>query len=207
MKTLIVSLLIIFQGIPAISQNTSLSQQEKEAILFMREEEKLARDVYDSLFRKWGGNPFDNIRKSEQVHMDRMKELVIRYKLEDPVEANQDMPGKFLNNLLQQYYNELVASGSQSLTEALRAGAKVEELDIRDLEERMEQTDKQDIISTFTYLKRASENHLRAFARRLKRMGVDYEPLILGKDQYDKILATDNMRGSNRPNRPGASHF
>lgn len=207
MKTLIISLLIILAAVPGISQDPSLSQQEREAILFMREEEKLARDVYDSMFRKWGGNPFDNIRKSEQVHMDRMKELVVRYKLEDPVEINRDMPGKFSNSLLQKYYNELVSSGSQSLTDALRAGAKVEELDIRDLEERIGQTERQDIISTYTYLKRASENHLRAFARRLKRQGVDYTPVILEKSQYDKIIATSNMRGNNRPNRPGASHF
>ncbi|MBL7724004.1 MAG: DUF2202 domain-containing protein [Chitinophagaceae bacterium] len=178
-------------------QNNLLNQQEKDAILYMREEEKLARDVYNFLYDKWETNPFDNIRKSEQVHMDRMKTLITTYQLEDPVTKNNDKQGVFTNVLLQQYYNELSTSGSKSLIDALKAGAKIEELDIADLEERIKQTQRQDIVSSYDFLKMASENHLRAFVRRLKMQGVIYEPVILSKTGFEKIISSEGTPGRN----------
>lgn len=186
----------LMTGLSALSQqNNLLDQQEKDAILYMREEEKLARDAYNLFFDKWNVNPFGNIRHSEQVHMDRMKTLITTYQLEDPVAKNNDLPGVFSNALLQKYYTELSSAGSKSLTDALLAGAKIEELDITDLEQRIKQATKQDIIATYNYLKMASENHLRAFVRRLKMQGVDYEPVILNKEAFDKIIETGNNRG------------
>lgn len=178
-------------------QNSILNQQEKDAILYMREEEKLARDVYNLLYDKWGINPFDNIRQSEQVHMDRMKTLITTYQLEDPVMKNLDKQGIFTNVLLQQYYNELSTTGVRSLIDALKVGAKIEELDIADLEERIKQTQRQDIISSYNFLKMASENHLRAFVRRLKMQGIIYEPVILSKTEFEKIIASEEARGRN----------
>ena len=178
-------------------QNSILNQQEKDAILYMREEEKLARDVYNLLYDKWGINPFGNIRQSEQVHMDRMKTLITTYQLEDPVMKNLDKQGIFTNVLLQQYYNELSTTGVRSLIDALKAGAKIEELDIADLEERIKQTQRQDIISSYNFLKMASENHLRAFVRRLKMQGIIYEPVILSETEFEKIIASEEARGRN----------
>lgn len=178
-------------------QNSILNQQEKDAILYMREEEKLARDVYNLLYDKWGINPFNNIRQSEQVHMDRMKTLITTYQLEDPVMKNLDMQGVFTNVQLQQYFNELSTTGGRSLIDALKVGAKIEELDIADLEERIKQTQKQDIISSYNFLKMASENHLRAFVRRLKMQGVVYEPVILSKTEFEKIISSEGTPGRN----------
>jgi hypothetical protein len=196
MKKLILSLSTVVLAITGFAQQpVSLSQQEKNAILYMREEEKLARDVYEFLYTKWAVNPFGNIRLSEQTHMDRMKALITTYKLSDPVENNKDKPGVFTNALLQNYYHQLTAAGSQSLTAALKAGAKIEELDISDLQERMKQTQRPDIIATYNYLKMASENHLRAFVRRLRMQGVNYEPVIMDKTAFDKIIANNNANG------------
>lgn len=178
-------------------QNSILNQQEKDAILYIREEEKLARDVYNLLYDKWGINPFGNIRQSEQVHMDRMKTLITTYQLEDPVMKNLDKQGIFTNVLLQQYYNELSTTGIRSLIDALKVGAKIEELDIADLEDRIKQTQKQDIISSYNFLKMASENHLRAFVHRLKMQGIIYEPVILSETEFEKIIASEEARGRN----------
>ena len=196
MKKISLSLLATVLSITGFTQQTpSLNQQEKDAILYMREEEKLARDVYDSMYAKWEVNPFGNIRQSEQTHMDRMKTLITSYKLADPVANNKDKPGLFSSTIFQKLYKELVATGSQSLTEALKAGAKIEELDIADMEERIRQTQRQDIITSYNYLKMASENHLRAFVRRLKMQGVNYEPVILSKNEFNKIIASENNKG------------
>lgn len=195
MKKFIMVLSTIVLSIAGFTQTISLTQQEKDAILYMMEEEKLARDVYEFLYVKWDSNPFGNIRKSEQTHMDRMKILITNYKLSDPVAHNNDKPGLFTNALLQKYYNELVTAGKQSISEALKVGGKIEELDIADLEERIKQTDKPDIINTYNYLKMASENHLRAFVRRLKMQDINYEPVILNKTEFDKIIAAENSKG------------
>jgi hypothetical protein len=68
-------------------------------------------------------------------------------------------------------------------------------LDIADLKERIRQTQRQDIITSYNYLKMASENHLRAFVRRLKMQGVNYEPVILNKNEFNKIIAAENIKG------------
>jgi len=170
----------------------TLSQKEIQGIVYMREEEKLARDIYDSLYAKWKVNPFGNIRKSEQVHMDRVEELIEYYKLKDPLTESKGNPGVFLNNSLQKYYSELINSGNQSLIEALKVGAKIEELDISDLNSYLAGTNNENISETYSYLKMASENHLRAFVRRLRQYGINYSPVILNSREFQTIINTEN---------------
>ncbi len=183
--------LLLFSLTGVTQQPVNLNQQEKDAISYLREEEKLARDVYDSMYAKWQVNPFGNIRHSEQNHMDRMQTLIRSFNLIDPVLSTNDKKGVFMNTTLQSLYNELVTTGSLSFNAALKVGAKIEELDITDLEERVKQTKQLNIIATYDALKMASENHLRAFVRRLKMLGENYEPIMLNKLHFEKIIAAD----------------
>ncbi|HEX6849354.1 MAG TPA: DUF2202 domain-containing protein [Chitinophagaceae bacterium] len=204
MKQIFFMMISLVVFIVVSAQTSALNQKEKDAIIYMREEEKLARDVYNFLFEKWEMNPFGNIRQSEQTHMDRIKILITTYKLEDPVAKNGDKPGVFSNSFLQNLYIQLTKSGSESVTAALKAGAKIEELDIADLEERIAQTTNREIINTFNYLKQASENHLRAFTRRLKAEGVNYEPVILTKERFTEIIASVNKGGNGNQRGKGS---
>jgi hypothetical protein len=154
----------------------------------MREEEKMARDVYLTLNEKWNQQVFTNIIGSESYHMSQIKLLIDKYKLPDPVAKNNDKYGMSINNNLQKMYDELTTSGKTSLEAAFRAGAKVEEADIKDLRDAIDITVNADIKSTYQYLVQASENHLRAFVRNLKRLGNTYEPIILSKDEFNKII-------------------
>ncbi|HEX5637221.1 MAG TPA: DUF2202 domain-containing protein, partial [Gammaproteobacteria bacterium] len=106
--------------------------------------------------------------------------------------------GVFDNQLLKKLYDELILSGNSSLEAAFRAGAKVEEVDIRDLKEAMARTNNEEIKTTYSYLVRASENHLRAFVRNLKRLGVDYIPVVMGKAEFDAIISSDQGKGMGR---------
>jgi hypothetical protein len=63
---------------------SELSAEEAASLLFMREEEKLARDVYNTLSATWGIQSFSIIASSEQRHMDEIKVLLDRYALTDP---------------------------------------------------------------------------------------------------------------------------
>lgn len=172
----------------------TLSSEEIEGILLMREEEKLARDVYITLYEKWNLRTFESIGQgSETTHMDAMKMLLDRYHLEDPV--GEDIPGVFKNEELQKAYDELVAKGSRSIEDAILVGAYIEDLDIYDLERLIKETDNDDIKIVYQNLLKGSRNHLRAFDRQLQRYHLTYEAQFLIQEEYNRIAASRQESG------------
>jgi len=164
-----------------------LSPEETEGIIFMREEEKLARDVYNLLFDKWGIKVFNNIAKAEQQHTDAIKTLIDKYELEDPI--TNDTPGSFVNEDLQNLYDTLVAKGKSSLVDAFLVGALIEEVDILDIQKEIDDhVDNEDVAFVYDNLINGSYNHLRAFVRNLSRQDVFYEPQLLPVDTYNGII-------------------
>ena len=172
----------------------TLSAEEIEGILLMREEEKLARDVYIALYEKWNLKTFESIGQgSETTHMDAMKTLLDRYGLEDPV--GEDIPGVFQNEELQKAYDELVEKGSQSIEDAVLVGAYIEDLDIYDLQRLIEETDNDDIKIVYQNLLKGSRNHLRAFDRQLQRYNISYQAQFLTQEEYDRIAYSSQEAG------------
>jgi hypothetical protein len=139
----------------------SLTQDEIEGMKYMREEEKLARDSYLTLYDQWHLAIFYKISNSEVMHMSKVKDLLDRYGLPDPAAGNP--VGVFTNPILQQLYNDLMAQGSQSSMEALRVGVTIEEVDIADLQKYLALTNKADIINVYAMLMNGSYRHLDAF--------------------------------------------
>lgn len=161
------------QGRQGLAQPAAaeLTQVEEDTILLMREEEKLARDVYLTLAQLWDCPVFTRIAASEQRHMDAVGLLIARYGLVDPVV--DDTIGVFSTPEFTQLFADLTASGAGSLLEALAVGVTIEEMDIEDLEQALEETDKADIEWVFGNLLRGSSNHLRAFTRTIASGGTD----------------------------------
>jgi hypothetical protein len=171
-----------------------LSQGEIDGLIFMREEEKLARDVYIAMYDKWGKRVFNNISESEQRHMDAIKTLLDRYELDDPVGI--DSIGVFKNETLQDLYNTLIEQGRVALIEALKVGALIEEIDILDIQNQLdEHVDNQDVTFVYKNLLKGSRNHLRAFVRNLSSQSVEYTPQKLSEEQYLAILNNEWERG------------
>jgi hypothetical protein len=171
-----------------------LSEEETAGLIYMREEEKLARDVYITLYEGWGLPVFKNISQSEQAHTEAVKGLLEAYGLDDPV--NIDEVGVFSDPEIQELYDQLILQGSQSLVDALKVGATIEEIDILDLEERLEQTDEPDIQRVYGNLLNGSSNHLRAFVSTLKRQtGEDYSPQYMSQEAFDAIIGGGTQRG------------
>lgn len=172
-----------------------LSTEESVALLYMREEEKLAHDVYVTFYAQWGLPIFQNISQSEQTHTDSVKTLLDRYGLSDPASG---AVGMFTNPDLQTLYEDLVARGSQSLAEALKVGAAIEEIDILDLQEWLTQTDNTDIQQVFNNLLDGSYNHLRAFVSTLNtQTGETYQPQYLSTEAYQAIISASMRNGGN----------
>lgn len=172
---------------------SDLSQDEIDGLLYMVEEEKLARDVYLTLYNLTGLQVFDNIAKSEQRHMDAVLSLIEKYNLTAPEALDQ--VGVFQNEELQNLYDQLVQMGSQSTEDALKVGALIEETDIEDLEDWIAKTDNEDIKTVYSNLMAGSENHLRAFVGQLERLGVDYTAQVLPQEQVDEILSSEWSHG------------
>lgn len=171
-----------------------LSAGEKASLAFMREEEKLAHDVYALLYDTWGTNIFTNIAASEQTHTEAVLFLLNRYDLDDS--ADGFAAGDFQNVALQDLYDELTTRGALSEVEALRVGALIEEVDILDLQNDLNQTiDNQDITLVYENLMKGSRNHLRAFVRTLERRGVVYTPEALTLEYYEAIINSDMETG------------
>ena len=147
--------------------NSTLTETEIAGLMAMREEEKLAHDVYKTLEEKWGTRIFTNISGSEAVHTRRVKDLLDKYNLPDPVDDKVN--GQFKNQAVQDLYNLLVAKGETSLVAALEVGVTIEEMDIKDLQEKMKETTNQEILNTYQNLLNGSENHLRAFKSNLEK--------------------------------------
>lgn len=148
-----------------------LTADEEKTLVFMREEEKLARDVYQVLAAKWNLRIFSNIAKSEQRHFDSIGVLLERYGVKDP--AASAPAGVYSDTRLTALYAELVAKGSLSLKDALEVGVLIEKTDIADLESALKTTSKLDIKNVYANLLAGSISHQEAFESVLEAVAVN----------------------------------
>jgi hypothetical protein len=137
-----------------------LTADELKWLRFMREEEKLARDVYQVLAARWGIVVFQNIMASEDTHFNAIGTLLTRYGAADPAQA---AAGMYTDPALTALYSQLVAKGLQSAQDALEVGVIIEKRDIADLESALAATAKFDLKRVFNNLMNGSYNHLDAF--------------------------------------------
>jgi len=164
---------------------TPLGTEIEETLLLMREEEKMARDVYQTLYKTWEQTVFKNIAASEQRHVDALLKKIDMFDLADPALPEV---GLFNNPELQALYDKLIVQGKRSYINALLAGAAIEDMDIRDLMIAIEATGNLALKTTYENLLEGSRNHLRAFTGLLQKQGTDYIPQFIDQDLFDAIL-------------------
>jgi hypothetical protein len=152
----------------------------------MREEEKLARDVYLALYETHEHVVFSNIAKSEDAHTRAVLHLIDGFGLIDPAKENE---GEFADELFKTLYTDLTTKGNADLVEALKVGAFIEEYDIADLEKLLEETENESIERVYGHLLSGSKNHIRAFTNALTRLGESYTPTVISQEEYESILS------------------
>ena len=153
---------------------------------FLREEEKLARDVYLALYDTWQLMPHQRISSSEQTHMDRVRDALAALHVADPV--TDETRGVFHDAQLAALYAQLVETGVASETAALAVGATIEDLDLRDIDRMTARTTDPTALATYAVLHCGSRNHLRAFTSQLAMRGASYTPQYVSPAQFDAIL-------------------
>lgn len=188
-----------------------LDHNEQTHLIFMREEEKLARDVYMELSAMYPKHPiFGKIDDSEQKHTDAVRAMIKKYGLEDP--STNDNVGVYTGAEYGWYFTEkfhqLVERASISELEALYVGAFIEELDMMDINQCPKvivetdngindvsecgkvYTDNADVANLYASLLDGSDSHLESYVRNIERYigRGNYQAQVLTQEQVDELL-------------------
>lgn len=186
------------------NDSISLSDADLVSLLKMKEEEKLARDVYAVFNAKWGKLPFKHISKAEDTHLKAVVSLLKLYNLPDTIIAEA---GKFSDVKIQALYDEMILKGDSSIINALSISALIEEMDIADIKTIISSTTNRNLLIVFENLLKGSRNHLRAFDRQLKYLGIKYSPLYISVEEYNQIVTTDNEQGNSYNKGNNGNHY
>lgn len=155
------------------SGNDEITQNQQDKILYIYQEEKVARDVY-TYFNGLYPNEyiFGMIARSEQRHMDAAEGLCNSYGI-DTTGINEEAYGEFVIPELQEMYNTLIVKGEKSLLDALYVGEEIEIVDINDLEEALdEMPNLNNVQRVYSNLLRGSNNHLNSFQSAIRRVSL-----------------------------------
>jgi hypothetical protein len=161
-----------------------ITEQEKTDLIFLREEEKFAHDVYVYAYAKYGHMVFSHISSSEQTHANAVLDLLNAYGIANPAANNPE--GVFTDPTLQALYTQMIAKVDSSLNDALYVGATIEDLDISDIKRLNAHTTKTDLLQVYANLTCGSRNHIRSF---ISQLGT-YKPQYITQAELDSIIAT-----------------
>lgn len=161
-----------------------ITGEEEQLLKYMLEEEKLARDVYDSLYVLWSLNQFNNISNSEQSHMNAIANLLDK----NNISYTLLNAGAFNDTTIQRLYDQLMTQGKVDILSALQVGATIEDLDIVDLQEILDITNNTDIKTVLNKLQCGSRNHLRSYNTEIVNRGSTYVPQFLTTTEFNTII-------------------
>jgi hypothetical protein len=194
MRTFNLPILLLFVVLFSQKINAgNITETEKKGLQLMREEEKLAHDVYQFLYEKWHIPIFSNIAKNEMRHFEAVGFLLNNYNVKDPAVFEK---GMFANLEIEHLYGSLTQAGSKSLLTALEVGAFIEEVDIEDLQILLQEGKNEQINVVYENFLRGSRNHLRAFTGQIENRGINYQPKILQAENYKAIVNAVHERGN-----------
>ena len=94
-----------------------------------------------------------------------------------------------MNPRLQDLYGKLLQDGSDSVGDALKADAFIEELDIADLEMYLHFTTNPDVERAYANLMDGAKEHLREFVLELNKYNISYMPQVLPEDEFNSIIS------------------
>ena len=164
-----------------------VSPEERQGLIQMRQEMKLARDVSRALYNRWHNPVFLNSANAQQAQMDTMKTLLDKYGIADPVVDNT--PGTFSDPHYTELYNSMVARGMASMESALSMGANLEDRAIFAMNSMMAVTDNDDIMAVYQNMMVSSQNHMRTFVGMMEGQGMSYNPQYISHDEMEQIMS------------------
>lgn len=193
-----------------------LDFNEQTHLVFICEEEKLARDVYRVLARRFPEiDVFADMQESQQHNHCAVLELLRKYRVSIP--RVNDNVGVFSWGIYGRYFTEkylvLTNQGSISPLNALYVGAFMEELNIQEITRcpkvvidvsngigeisacGMRYTDNPDVLRVYGMLLEESRRHLRELASAIEEQTGDgkYQAQVLQQKEVDEILSRQQL--------------
>jgi hypothetical protein len=182
---------LLVNSLPA----ATLNDEQKQLMVFMWNEEKMAKDVYVALNQVYPSQQINTIAtQSEARHQEKVRALLEKYNLSvwEPLNTTASYsdaavaavaPGTYTVTAVQTLYNTLYAKGIASARDSMEVGCMVEVTDVNDLNAQLPLVSNLlDATTVFENLRAGSYNHYWAFDRGLKAMGVADGCCSLGAD-------------------------
>jgi len=191
MKTILIfvlSFLFITNTSKLYSQYTDI---EKTGLLLILQEEKVAYDFYSAMFEKYNHVVFQNVMSAEKTHQEHVMSLIKELNI-DATGVSQNA-GEFSDKDIIYMFDLLMRTGNSSFTDALLASARYEEKDISDLRKNYSNAENETIKALYNCLDKASQNHLKAFVKNLKKEGISYKPTELSQEAFNLIIENKNQ--------------
>jgi len=176
---------------PPFDSTADLTANEIEFAYAVREDEKVARDLYFAFFEKYKLKAFENISKAESNHIRAVELLLSYYEIDYPEIGEY---GKFADPTRQQMYDSLLIKGETAL-EAFKVMAQLEEENIVSFGEVLEDIENDNIAIVIENLLKASENHFKAAIRQITALGGEYTAQYMSQEQYSAIIAKGFEQG------------
>lgn len=205
LKTITDSILPVNITDSLTSVKYTLTEEVKNELAYMGNEERLAFDVYNKLYESFPSlKQLEIIPKNSEIkHIEAVRALIAKYEIDGrtlsvvdaenelltPDAKVEDVAGIYDIQAIQDLYDMLIAQGEQSEVDALQVGCIIEVVDINDLDKflqnTIETTQAQDVIEVFEFLREGSYSHYWAFDEGLKNLSITDGCCSLG-DEYCK---------------------
>jgi len=169
-----------------------LTSDEQSFLFSLREDERVARDLYASFYDLYQQDYFNRVSHAESSHMKAVENLLSFYAVDYPDSLTA---GVFADEDDQNLYNVLLSKGGDSLVIALSSAAYLEEMNVSDYSQLMPNISNENISLVVSHLLKGSRNHLRLFTRLLAKEGITYEPVVLDSVSYNEIIQTPIEKG------------
>jgi len=170
------------------SRAEPLGADEQRDLQRIREQRKLARDLYWDLAKHWGSLVLVRLGAAEQAHLNALDTLLDHYDLSDPVAG--PAVGESGDPKFHALHAQIVEVGHRSEMAASQAGLLVEEMSLSDLAAARARTRRPEIAAVYDDLLRDSRNHLRALFRQMQRFEGEYVPQSLSLSDFEAIVWT-----------------
>jgi len=146
------------------SKTQNINATQAQQLQYLIEEEKLARDVYTTLYATRWISKFNNILNAEENHQAKVAKILSTYGIANPTDGNNIWV--FTDPALQELYESLIAQWKKSASDALNVWVIIEKKDIADIDAILPMfTWKSDIIQVLEDLRAGSYRHLKAFSQ------------------------------------------
>ena len=157
---------INFKDIPL----SDLTDAQKEKIISIAQELKLAQNLYSKIYKQWELKIFRNISKAKSHQIKVIKFLADRYNLELPPTFKDET---FEDSSLQEKLDDLLNQALSSEQNALEVAISTEENSIEDLNQTLHSDLPKDLELTYAHLLKADQRHLYIFQKILDRYAED----------------------------------